>query len=209
VVIFDLDGTLLDVWERYFTVFNSWWNIKGLSIQTYIKLKRELSEDILIVRSFGIDVPLSEYHRYREYKHEKLEAPEYLELDKEIVNWDKLKKLDFIVLTIRRRAEALYQELRRRKLDFLIHKIFVLEPGNKLAKLNWVSRNYTHSDEIYVVGDSETDLLVGKIPGVKVVLVNTGLQDPAKLVEKYRNEIAAQIMVLESVNDFLEYIMKK
>lgn len=201
--IFDLDGTLLDVWKRYFLVFNSWWKIRELDINTFISLKREVEDDLFIIKKFYDKITEKEYNLYKKYKRENLEKPEYLRLDEDIVNWNDLKNLDFIILTVRNNKYALYNELERRGLDFILEKIIVLKPKDYLVKYNWVVEHLNYKDDIYVVGDSETDLFIGKLQKVKVVLVKTGLRDPINLVKKYSKELVNEVSIVNSVNDFL------
>ena len=203
MLIFDLDGTLLDVWKRYFLVFNSWWKIRELDINTFINLKREVEDDLFIIKEFYDKITEKEYDLYKKYKRENLEKPEYLRLDEDIVNWNDLKNLDFIILTVRNNKYALYNELERRGLDFILEKIIVLKPKDYLVKYNWVMEHLNYEDDIYVVGDSETDLFIGKLQKVKVVLVNTGLRDPINLVKKYSKKLVNEVSIVNSVNNFL------
>lgn len=52
-----------------------------------------------------------------------------------------------------------------------------------MIKYNWVKNNVPSDEEITVVGDSETDLLIGKQKQVHVFLVKTGLRDPDMLIK--------------------------
>lgn len=203
MIIFDLDGTLLDVWRRYFIIFNSWWNLKGLDINSFINLKRKLKKDFYIVNQFYNEISKTEYDLYLNYKKKNLENPELLMLDESIINWNSLKKLDYIILTVRHNETALYQEFKRRNLGSIIPKIIVLKPSGDLVKYRWVKNNLNINEKIDVVGDSETDLLIGKLPNIKVTLVKTGLRDVDKLIKKYEKDVKGKIHSVDSVNDFL------
>ncbi|MGJ8454509.1 HAD family hydrolase [Pseudothermotoga sp. U03pept] len=204
--IFDLDGTLLGVWKRYYAVFNSWWKIEGLDISTFVSLKRDLVKDEKIVRSFYPHIDETQIVLYQEYKRKNLENPEFLKLDELIVNVTTLKSLHrFLILTVRQNAPNLYSEFKRRGLDFLIEKTVVLQPADRLVKYRWVLENIsTLSDcdeKITTVGDSETDLLVGMMGQVETYLVKTGLRDPYRLIEEYKDQLTSPVRVLETVND--------
>jgi phosphoglycolate phosphatase len=204
VIIFDLDGTLLDVWERYFFVFNSWWKIENLDLETFKTLKRRFEQDSMIVNLFR-NVSEQEYESYREYKREKLEDPSVLELDRDIVDWSLLDRLKekYIILTLRRNHKALLEDLKKRN-ESIVDNVVALKPnGDLLIKYNWVKNNVPSDEEITVVGDSETDLLIGKQKQVHVFLVKTGLRDPDMLIKKFSEQLFGKVFIVNSVNDFL------
>jgi|GEM_PF-1403227 len=208
--IFDLDGTLFDVWKRYFEVFNSWWKINGLGLGDFITLKRKLVRDELIVREYLQEIPEKLFRLYKEHKKQKLESLELLKLDKEIFDPDMLRKLDdFIVLTVRRNPSNLFFDLQRRNLGFLLKKTVVLEPKDSEIKFRWVSQHLeqllSKDGEVVVVGDSETDLLIGQLEQVSVVLVRTGLREPQMLLQEFAEKCKRNVSVVESVNDLLRY----
>lgn len=206
MIIFDLDGTLLDVWERYYLVFNKWWKFNNLEIKTFIKLKRELEGDYDIVRYLNGYVSSDEYRKYVEFKRNNIENPSFLTFDKELMNLNKLKNLPdrYFILTIRYNKEILHEEFKRRHLDGILSNLVILNPSDKLAKYRWVSENVGNEQEIIVVGDSETDLLIGMLDNVKVNLVRTGLRDPDKLIKKYKTQIKNNVCVFDNIEDFIK-----
>jgi hypothetical protein len=50
-----------------------------------------------------------------------------------------------------------------------------------------------------VIGDSETDLLVGELENTKVYLVESGLRDPYRIVNKFN----IKCNIIPNVNYFL------
>lgn len=206
MVVFDLDGTLIDVWERYYFVFNSWWNIENLDLETFKDLKKRYEQDDLIVKLFR-SFSDEELRLYKEYKKEKLEDPNLLELDKDIVNWDFInqleKKSNYIILTLRRNPSVLLENLEK-KGKSIKSKVVVLPPSSDpFIKYEWV-RNNLPNDKIIVVGDSEVDLLIGRLKKSHVFLVRTGLRCPERLIKKYGDELKNKVTVINSVNDFLQ-----
>lgn len=208
MIVFDLDGTLIDVWKRYFFVFNSWWKIENLTLEKFKTLKKEFEQDSLIVSLFRY-FTTQEYTAYKEYKRRKLEEQDILELDEDIVDWNLLKQLKerYIILTLRRNRQTLFEDLKKRSKDVLDNVVVLQPSGNQLVKYNWVKNNIPPGEEVFAVGDSETDLLVGNLDNVHIFLVKTGLRDPDKLIRKY-NELKEKITVVDSVNDFLRFRIK-
>jgi phosphoglycolate phosphatase len=208
VIVFDLDGTLIDVWKRYFFVFNSWWKIENLNLEKFKTLKKEFEQDSLIVSLFR-SFTTQEYTAYKEYKEKKLEEQDILELDEDIVDWSLLKQLKerYIILTLRRNQQTLFEDLKKRNKDVLDNVVVLQPDGSPLVKYNWVKNNIPPDEKVFVVGDSETDLLVGNLDNVHVFLVKTGLRDPDRLIRKY-NELKEKVTIVDSVNDFLCFRIK-
>ncbi len=208
MIIFDLDGTLLNVWKRYYTVFNAWWKLENLDIEQFIKLKRELVNDERIVKKFIPNVDEKAITLYKNYKSESLERPDLLQLDQEIFDLKLLKNVgNFRILTVRRTPDNLFNYLRKRGFDFLIDYTVVLRPSDKLVKYRWIVDNFStislKNEPLLIVGDSETDLLIGKLSQVEVFLVNTGLREPYALLDEYKDQILAKVKIIESAKDLI------
>jgi phosphoglycolate phosphatase len=208
MIVFDLDGTLLNVWKRYYYVFNTWWKLENLDIEQFVKLKRKLVDDERIIKNFIPNVEEKAIISYKNYKAEALERPDFLQLDQEIFDLKLLKDVgNFRILTVRRNPENLFNDLRKRGFDFLIDYTVVLRPSDKLVKYRWIVDNFSaislKNEPLLIVGDSETDLLTAKMSQVNVFLVNTGLRDPYALLSEYKDEILSNVKIIESAKDLI------
>jgi phosphoglycolate phosphatase-like HAD superfamily hydrolase len=208
MIIFDLDGTLLNVWKRYYYVFNTWWKLENLDIEQFVKLKRKLVDDERIIKNFIPNVEEKAIISYKSYKAETLERPDLLQLDQEFFDLKLLKDVgNFRILTVRRNTENLFNDLRKRGFDFLIDYTVVLRPSDKLVKYRWIVDNFStissKNEPLLIVGDSETDLLTAKMSQVNVFLVNTGLRDPYALFSEYKDEILSNVKIIESAKDLI------
>ena len=184
-VVIDFDGTIVNVYKRYYRIFKEFYNI-NISEEEYIKLKKCSFNDIELISELKLDI--SNFDEYQKLKKEKLEKEEYLKLDTLIIAkeelLEKLKNKEFIILTIRKDKEMLYRQLKWLDLEELKNKVVVLTPKNKFIKREYVLKNQIKFVENFVcIGDAETDLEIGKIDGVKAYHVSSGLRN-SKILEK-------------------------
>ena len=89
MIIFDWDGTLIDLWPRYYAVFRDITGQSNISFQEYKCVKQKLLKDSLVAEHFMIKLP----ENYFELKKIMLEEKEYLLLDKLFFNQEELKIL--------------------------------------------------------------------------------------------------------------------
>ena len=62
MIIFDFDGTLVDLWPRYCAVFNDILK-SSVSLNKYKLAKQSLKNDRLVAESFGIVLPKDYYEK--------------------------------------------------------------------------------------------------------------------------------------------------
>ena len=196
--IIDFDGTIVDVWERYYKIFIDFFNLK-LSLEEYIKLKRKYSNDQELIENLKLNN--FDINEYFGFKKKNLEKPEYLKKDKLIVRKEKLNEIknreDICIMTIRRNKEELFEQLKFLNLYELKEKFFVLKPKNVETKKNFILENKEiFADFIFSVGDAETDLEIGTLDFAKNFFVETGLKEIKNIEKKY------SYISLKSINDF-------
>lgn len=184
--IFDFDGTIVDVWNRYYAIFEGFYS-SMLSKNEYIQFRRTMTDRELI--KF---LKLKNEKEFFEYKKERIEKLEFLSMDTLLVDKEKLHdffvKNNCIVLTSRRNERNYQLEIEKLGLSFLKESSIVIEPSDKSVKKTYVLTNRENFDRtFYIVGDSETDLEIGKITGCKTYFVESGL-GKADLYKKYRVE---------------------
>lgn len=186
--IIDLDGTLLNVWIRYYSVFNDFWKIPNLTLEEYKNLKKKYEFDDLIVNKLAGKLDEDKFQEYKLFKKKYLEDFQYLKLDKLIPKKLLLKRFilknEVLILTIRNNINNLFKQIDFLDINFLRNKLVVLENNGPLTKKVWVEKNIEKSVSKIVIGDSETDLAIGELKNTKVYLVESGLRDPLKILDK-------------------------
>ncbi len=178
-IYFDFDGTLVDVWERYYYVLETYLSNRGYqcdgTIKDYKREKLLLRKDHLVAeRLWNAPIDIADYLIY---KRSTLEAEKFLRLDRPIKDFSGVvnnfirKGYKIVLLSLRRHPAMLYKEL-----DWLGYKncfdnIIVLNPDRE-KKQDWLAQRVTNGDVL--VGDSLGDLQVN-IKGIKAFFVKTGL----------------------------------
>lgn len=197
MIIIDFDGTLVDVWERYYKVFIAVTDLGALSFSKYKQLKKELEIDTLIAQTLGVIWD----DKSTMMKRELLEDIDLLHCDKPIINKSNLEWLihnnGAQILTIRRNPKNLYREIDCLGWNALVPKIHVLTDTDRFSKYNYV-KNQKHQEMIYCIGDSETDFNVGNLENSIVYAVGTGLRKTTELEGKRQ--------VVADVNEALHII---
>ncbi|HEU25004.1 hypothetical protein [Athalassotoga sp.] len=208
MIIFDFDGTLIDVWERYHRIFIEFWKI-DFEIDYFKTLKWRYSDEHFILKDLNVPFTEKDFENYKNFKSQKLEDKSYLSLDKLIINTKDLKNIreDYLILTIRKNKENFYWQIKTLNLyQFFEGKCVILEPKGVDVKKEWLYKNIKTFDnnQINIVGDSENDLKMVEVSKnvdvkINIYLVRSGLRDPEKIIKE--NNLNAQIV--KDVNEFL------
>ena len=207
---FDLDGTVLDIRCRLYSIYTDVVKElggKALSEEAYWAAKREQFPEELIAKRGNVQ----NFSQYAKLRKEKLELPEYLDYDKlipqAIESLSGLKKNGRIVLvTLRKSKENLYRQLRRLEIWSLFDKVLVgndAEEGWRgKAKIISSDSHFAPQDSV-IIGDSEADVLAGKNLNIITVAVLSGIWSKDKLLLSYPDYIIEDITHLKSVLDNL------
>ncbi len=208
MIIFDFDGTLADVWERYHRIFIGFWKI-NIEIESFKLLKWKYNDERLILKDLNVSFTQKDFENYKNFKSQNLENKMYLSLDKLIVNIERLKdiKENYIILTMRKSKENFYWQIQMLNLSRLFEgRCVVLEPKGMDTKKNWLYENIKDLDNrIKIIGDSETDLKMAEISNadkiIDLYLVRSGLRDPEKIIK----ELDLDAKIIKDVNEFLNH----
>lgn len=176
---FDFDGTLVDVWERYYKILTSYLSLNGYkcggTIENYKYEKLRSAKDHLVAETlWNARMDIDDYLKY---KRDMLETDELLQLDRPIGDFaemaEKLRKKScgIVLLSLRRKPEMLHKELERLGYADCFDETVVLNPENG-KKTEWLVRKVKKGD--ILVGDSLDDLKT-HINGVNAFFVKTGL----------------------------------
>lgn len=176
MMVLDFDGTLIDVWKRYYKIFCEGLENRSLMfpLEEYKLLKRKFKRDEDIARFVGTSL----LPGYFESKKAKLENMEYLALDKSLLTAVSSKIIganqsDFVILSARRRPDILLWEVDRLGIPIPLNQVYAVNPDDKDSKTRWFIE---HKDAIeYIIGDSKVELHAFPGLDVKRVFVDTGL----------------------------------
>jgi len=204
MIIFDFDGTLIDVWKRYYEIFKKWWKL-DIDMKTFKRLKWQNQSESEILKSLEVKFEKEDFSRYKMFKDQNLEEKEFLSFDELIIDPNYILKIkeDYMILTMRKNVENFFWQLDRFGLkDLFKEKSFALKPEGIDTKLEWLKNARDLDNEITVIGDSETDLKMVELSNqhtkVNVYLVKTGLRDPYKIIQNF----GLKAFVIENVNYF-------
>lgn len=201
-ILFDFDGTLIDVWQRYYKVFSDLAKPSNLNLCEYKQVKRMLEKDSLIADYFKIQLPDDYYPQ----KGEMLEKMEYLSLDKLLIERDRIVQFasehDVQILTRRRNEANFYRELNLLNLKELKPKSTVLLPAI-CHKKDWI-QDKCGQEQVIIVGDGQEEIDAAILGNVTVLLVNTGLKDVSKVAGGQ-----GKIFLFETPLQAIEWIEEK
>lgn len=192
MIFFDFDGTVVNVWPRYYRVFLAASELTGISQYDYIEAKRALISDEKVARHFGKDIPSQYFAR----KRALLECDGYLRLDTLLVSATELNaffsRFECRLLTQRRRFQAFFEELKDLGLGCLSNQAIVLNPDQGISKKMFLKKNFPQSNHI-VVGDSESEWEAAALRNIHTVLVETGLRRPGDFPLSTRHTVVPSI----------------
>lgn len=175
IYIFDFDGTIVDVWKRFYRVFNEFSCGVTVSFSEYCKVKKRLGTDKLVFSHFGLGVP----EHYPEIKKQLLESPDYLKEDTLLIPAGQLLKWfgdhQSIILTSRRCEKNFFWQLNELGLSTLSDRAFVVSP-DVMTKKQWLTNRMIAGCEYTVFGDSLIDMQMGELDSVTAVFVDSGLK---------------------------------
>lgn len=213
---FDFDGPILDVSDRYFTVYAHTLRECGgdpLSKAEYWNLKRNNISEMEIISKTLEKKRIVKYLLQRKIL---IEDPSFLSLDRiwpDLLSDYKtiLKKYPAILVTLRSNP----QNLQRQLIDLGIGSWFhqVLSHSNiDMADDRWKIKvqliqkskllNKIKPNESIFFGDTETDILTGKALGMKTVAISFGIRNQEILL-KYQPDL-----IFDTPNDFSQYLKR-
>lgn len=202
-MLFDFDGTVVDVWDRYHAAFCLASQAKWIALDEYREAKLRLEEDSLIANAFGIDLPRDYWARKAALlEDEALLAMDVLTLDaSRLIEW--FDSGQCLILTKRRNEKAFFWELDNLGIGQLASSSYVLNPDLRVSKRTWIETEIDRCGYClkYVIGDTAEDMEIGELQGVKALFVRTGL--------KTENQVLAKVGEFESfqgLNAALDYI---
>ena len=197
-LITDFDGPIMDVSDRYYSVYRICLEknkhpdleIKQLSKSEFWQLKRSQTPETKIGMISGLDRDRAE--KFAKMRRQTVHQLEQLEKDRPLPNaietLEKIKKLgfDLVVMTMRREREL------KAALDrYDLHKYFKSDRryflANEYVKTGDVKdkpllmaralKELPPVKDIWMVGDTEADIIAAKTHNIKVIGVLSGIRD--------------------------------
>ena len=184
---FDLDGTIFDVSERSYRVYQiilkkhkKRFLLKG----RYIKMKREKTPIEDILKETKAENIISDYKR--EWLR-NIEREKYLNFDKLPQKRKKVlsalkRKYNLVLITLRKKRKSLYNELHEKGIYSIFSKILIAGEGWE-EKTKVIKKEGSYKNTL-LVGDTETDILVAKKLNIRSIAVFSGMRSKTFL-EKF------------------------
>lgn len=202
-IFIDLDGTILNVYARYFAIFRKFISSEIDELNTFEdwkKLKRKRLDDKEIFNAISY-ISDTRYQEYRKYKGKSLEDPNFLALDTLIHNpsilFSNFDSCRFVILTQRNKEKNTLIQLKNLGIYNYFHEIVVVKPDNKTnAKYEYLKNNSSKED--FIIGDSPLEIKAANKLNIKAFHVNTGLYD--------RDFIEQECIFVENYADAFECI---
>lgn len=182
-VFFDLDGTLIDSRLRLYQLFQDLVSNSNLSFSDYWDLKRnKINHKKILTTSFGYtekDLLIFEDKWMKKIEHEK-----YLELDTPFLNTTSfLNELasshKLFVITARQFEKSTLNQI----IKFGWENIFsmVLVTKQRKDKYSLIKDNVALTPNDWILGDSGTDIITGKLLKINTAAVLSGFLNKKQL----------------------------
>lgn len=198
-VVFDLDGTLVEVGARDYAVYRDLLGEDGLAVLPFAEYWPMRRNRIDLARLLGrsVDDPSAYLPGFVERRTARYEEPRYLALDKVLPDvCETLDQLgarhDCIVITSRKDAEATEQQLVALDLRRRVGTVHCCD-GDKSAAFRRVA------DVVMVVGDTEHDIRLAQAHACRSFAVTTGIRSRDFLATQSPTYLADSLTDLLSV----------
>lgn len=204
----DLDGPILDVRDRYYTVHRELVGRRHadvLSAEAFWNLKRAKGTAADVVRQCGLeDGSLAAYSKgWRE----RIESPELLGMDsvfpgvrERLRRWKDRHAL--VVVTLRQRGDLVRGQLNALGILECFRNVLTanpLEGHGWEAKARLIASDEGFGSDAVVVGDTEIDIRAGKLLGLRTVGVLSGIRDRERLAAESPDWLIERLVELSGI----------
>ncbi len=202
----DLDGTLLDVRKRFYSIYSSYHlplNETILTEKEYWNCKRLGYSERKITTLCHTK---TDEKKYINYWFTQIERMEYLSLDtlkhraKEVLH-HLTQKHHLLLVTMRKNKENVIRELENLNINHFFNKIISPTTQKTKAELLTLPPNRKLSAKISaIIGDTEEDIKTAKVIGVKSIAVCDGQRNYVFL-----NRFSPDVIVLK-LEEVIPYV---
>jgi dolichol-phosphate mannosyltransferase len=201
-ILFDLDGTLLDVSRRHYSVYSdilTEWNRSPLPFAQYWALKRDKTPlSVILAKSGAEDLTES----FGPVWLERIERHDYLEKDSLVAHGRELldllrKRHRLFLVTLRHSLKASAEQLRRLSLDDAFQAVLIAgdpEAGGS-CKADLIGTRLPEATG-WLVGDTEADVEAARAIGLQSCSVTWGLRSPNFLHALQPDAIVEDVMAI-------------
>jgi UDP-glucose 4-epimerase len=184
----DLDGTLLDHWQRMYQPYREYLTARDrqvLTLGAYKKAKRAgASEEDIAAKNLGRD----EVQAYLSWKRQRIEQWSLLATDRlSEVAHEFLRTLNarfrVVLITGRHRTKLLRRQLQSLSIAGKFEEVVAVSDGDLLAGKAKALRQLQQraNNELWYVADTEQDIAAARQAGVRIAAVCWGLRCDAAL----------------------------
>lgn len=188
---FDLDGTVLDISARWYALHSDMATKHGLPVlprELYVMRKRDGISENKILEESGSAIDIEKLNAYNAERIAHIEDDIYLELDVPMPDifgvltyWGKWTPL--VLVTLRKRADAAREQLKRLGLTPFFENILITKGGSKKEAIvaAYISADY---EGALFVGDGEEDYLSAQALSMRSCIVSYGTRSKSFLESK-------------------------
>jgi phosphoglycolate phosphatase len=205
-LILDLDGPLLDGMQRHYRCYRDVLNEYGyraIPVEQYWEMKRNRVDRRALLELSGAS---SLYNEYLNAWMDRIEAREYLELDRlqndvvdVLLRW-KRQGLRLFLDTMRNRPDNLSWQLDKLELRQFFEDVVVVGSGEDgVSKASEIKPRLTGIDVngLVWVGDTEADVVAARELGVRMCALTCGLRTREYLMSLLPDYIEADLHSFE------------
>lgn len=185
--VVDFDGTIVDVWNRFFLTFCLASQIEkiGFDAAKYRSYRLSGISDYELLLRLGSPVTPNQF---RVRKRRYLESQSLLSVDTLLVEQNSLlawfAEHNAHIVTMRRSQEKLENEMRSLGISDLLSHTVVINPDGGYSKRDWVQREIPGDEPVCAIGDAVTDMEIGTLKNAIALHVSTGLCSWDEISEK-------------------------
>jgi phosphoglycolate phosphatase-like HAD superfamily hydrolase len=203
-LLFDLDGTLLDVRRRHFAVYAQSLRELGRSalLEADYWRRRRAGEGTFDVVG---DLPAGDLSRFRNAWLERIECRHYLALDRTYLSVRAVlaelgRAHRLVLVTLRRDQHALAWQLAQTRLTPFFAE--VISPAGRIpSRKSDLLPNWYPMGQAWVIGDSEADIELASDLGARCLCLTEGVRSPDYLRECGAGLLASSIAELPALLD--------
>lgn len=210
-IFFDLDGTILNISLRHYSVYKNIINDLGgkpLSKHTYWNLKRsKTSIDLILKKSNLPEECLIKFNK--EFK-DKIETSYYLNMDTIFPNAKKiLKELSYLnnlyIISYRNNTKEGLNQIKRLGLNTYFKKIHIgrAKEDGVATKVHYIKSIPDYYSGL-VIGDTEDDISAAKTVNLMSIAVLTGIRNADLIGEMQPTYIAKSLIELPIILEKLK-----
>jgi len=206
-ILFDLDGPILDVKERYYFVYRNFVTAYGgtpLPLNEYWEQKRMNAPLEKLLELSNCPGLVAEHKKYLSQHREELSS---LKLDKlqsktlEVLNLLS-KKYKLYLITLRRNKENLARQLQELGLLPFFTEVLSVVPSREdqwKHKVDLLSKLHLPTEAGIIIGDTPTEILAAKKTGLTSIAVSNGIRTAEILRQAEPNLVVGDIGDLQSL----------